>query len=677
MSDKSAALIAAIADATDDRARAHLLRQAGKSLLFTPAAMAEIAIATLGPENGSSTQAALMLLSAALDEARMAAENDTPEGRALIETVAATLMAQDAARPFASVIRLRLAQAYARAGLPPPSFAMLSPETMASEEPCGEEMPDLGELLDPLLREIGDAPLQVHAALSELLAGIPPKPAAMLVALTLARSGNVEARLGLYWLLHPEAEIRLAAATALLSRAEARTLATETTALLPAIRKWMPDGPARAALDAVIRRRMREGGMKSDAPATTIHRAAASLPDGAGAQSLIAVFQQGNRRGIAMAMLKQGHGVKDAFIIPCASASDQKRMLAKVLGEIETFDVSPVSLAEALARGVGEGLSLDILPAPGLVDWAEFWGADALAPVTGEAEAILAAIGGTVTLAGLSVTERTALVKASADWMDRFAQSDAWFEDTTDLRAAISRARTEKGQEAAVWKHLETRRNWWARLFAVSAATLKSAGEQEDWLSFAAVAKELLAGTPLKRVPIMAGIMEMTLDAFDARDGSVPLMADSGDIGPLLAHAGINETYLPGYLMALAISPREPSPEAWLGALLGGIEFPGNGAINLLLAFVTAEAERANDALGDTKIVAEWIAALDVAGLRDWANGFDNLVAACPRSWPAKSLAADDKRVLREIRDVATGGDSAALRAVLPSWIARRYAMRQ
>ena len=271
MSDKSAALIAAIVDATDDRERAHLLRQAGKSLLFMPAATAEIAIATLGPENGSSTQAALMLLSAALDEARMAAENDTPEGRALIETVAATLMAQDAARPFASVIRLRLAQAYARAGLPPPSFAMLSPETMASEEPCGEEMPDLGELLDPLLREIGDAPLQVHAALSELLAGIPPKPAAMLVALTLARSGNVEARLGLYWLLHPEAEIRLAAATALLSRAEARTLATETTALLPAIRKWMPDGPARAALDAVIRRRMREGGMKSDAPATTIH----------------------------------------------------------------------------------------------------------------------------------------------------------------------------------------------------------------------------------------------------------------------------------------------------------------------------------------------------------------------------------------------------------------------
>jgi hypothetical protein len=42
--------------------------------------------------------------------------------------------------------------------------------------------------------------------------------------------------------------------------------------------------------------------------------------------------------------------------------------------------------------------------------------------------------------------------------MDHFEQSNAWFEDTADLRAVISRARTEKGQEAVVWKHLETRR---------------------------------------------------------------------------------------------------------------------------------------------------------------------------------------------------------------------------
>lgn len=674
MTDRISALIAAIADASDDQKRTSLLRQAARSLLFQPAAMAEIAKAALDPEDGAAAQAAVTLLSCVLDEARMAVENDTPEGDALIAAVASALMAQDAARPIPPVVRLRLAQAYARAGLPPPPFTILTPEVMAGAVPSGEKLPDLGELLDPILRDLGDTPLQVHAAVSELLAGFPSEPAALLVSMIIARPGAVEARLGLYWLLDQRAEIRLAAATALLARAETGTLPLELAALLPTVRKWLPDGPARAALDAVIRRQMRDGGLQSQVSAATIHRASASLPDGAGAQSLIAAFQKGSRRGIAMAMLKQGHGVKDAFVIPCASASEQKRMLASILEELETFDIPPAALADGLARGLGEGMALSLLPALGLVEWAELLGPDALTPAAGDARAILAALG---TTDAHSPASRAALVKASADWMDRFEQSDAWFEDTADLRAAMSRARTENGQEAAVWKHLETRREWWARLFAVSAATLKAAGDQEVWPSFAAVAQELLDGFPLKRVAVMTDIVDMTLEAFDAREGSAPPLTAGGDVSTLLDHAGITEAYLQGYLVALAVAPREPSPEAWLGPLLGGIEFPGEGSVNQLLGFVTIQAELASDGASDAKIVAGWLAAFDSKGLQDWSTGFSDLVSACPRSWREKSLAADDKRVLREIEAIAKGGDNAALRAILPSWIARRYALRQ
>nr|WP_233712989.1 hypothetical protein [Amaricoccus solimangrovi] len=439
----------------------------------------------------------MALLSHALDEARMAMENDAPEGGALITAVADVLVARDAARPFAPAARLRLAQVYARAGLLPPPFAVLTPETMASTE-AAQEMPDLGALLEPILKEIGDAPLQVHAALGELFAGIPPELAAMLVSMTIARPGALEPRLGLYWLLDPRPEIRLAATTALLSRAEAGTLAPDLAALLPALRKWLPDDPARAALDAAIRRRMRDGGSRpeiaAEIPAVTIHRAAASLADGAGAQSLVAAIQRGGRRGVAMAMLKQGQAVKDAFVIPCASASEQRRMLARVLDEIETFDLPPAALAEALARGLGEGLALGLLPAPGLVDLAEIWGPEALAPAAGDTEAILAAIGGRDALEALPAARRAALVRESIDWMDCFGHADSWFEDTAALRAAIARARTDKGRETAVWTHLETRRDWWARHFTVSAAVLRSAPEPAPWLSFVAVAQALLDG---------------------------------------------------------------------------------------------------------------------------------------------------------------------------------------
>jgi len=675
-------LIDAIAAAPDDAARARLLRNGARGLLVEPTSIADVAAAVLDPAEDDRQKAAAVLLSSALDEARMAAENGAPEGSSLLDALAADLSTRDAAHTFAPVVRLRLAQIYARAGLVPPPFATLSADVMAGAESAPEDMPDLGRLLDPILKEIGDEPLQVHAAIVELLAGLPPELAAMLVSMTVARPGAVEARLGLYWLLDPTPDLRLAAATALLSRAEAGTLAPDLGALLPALRRVLPGDPARAAVDAAIRRQMRSGAAVPAAPAVTIHRAAISLPDGAGAQSLVAAVRTGSRRGVAMAMLKQGHGVKDAFVIPCASATEQKRMIASILGEIETFDVPPEALAAALSRGLGEGLALGLMPAAGLVDLVDILGPGALATVCGETEAILASIGAADALAGLSAARRTALVDASADWIDRFGQADSWFEDTGALRAAIARARTDTGRETAVWKHLETRRDWWARQFAVCAAALKPAAGLDAtlWLSFAAVTRALVEGRSLKRIPIMADIVAMTLDADAARDGHgapVPRPGAQEDAGLLLAQAGMNAAYLQGYFTALAIAPLQPSPEDWLASLLCGIEFPGEGTIDRLMGFIMMHANKTDDDASDPQAVTRAVAALTRDDLRDWSAGFDDLVTATRRSWPTRLLAADDKRVLRDIEMIAKGADGDTLRAVLPSWVARRHALRR
>lgn len=80
-------------------------------------------------------------------------------------------MARDAAQPFEHALRLCLA----RAGLAPPRFAMLIADVMANADAEAEEMPGLRALIDPILQEIGyDPPFEVHAALVELLAGLPP-----------------------------------------------------------------------------------------------------------------------------------------------------------------------------------------------------------------------------------------------------------------------------------------------------------------------------------------------------------------------------------------------------------------------------------------------------------------------------------------------------------------------
>ena len=276
-------LLTALAQARDDETFARLLRDGGRALLHEPAGIGPIALEALG-EKGDVAHAAARLLATTLDEARMAVENDLPEGPALLTAMAAAVAAREAKMPLSVPDRLALARAYASAGLVPPPFARLTADTITDHAPDGAAMPDLGEILDPVLRDAGDSPGQAHAALSELLAGLPPELAAMLVSMTVDRPGAAEARLGLYWLLDPQVDIRLAAATALLSRAG---LPPDLAALLPTLRKWMPDDPARAAVDTAIRRQMRTGARPS-VPAVKVHRAAASLPDGVGAQSLIA-----------------------------------------------------------------------------------------------------------------------------------------------------------------------------------------------------------------------------------------------------------------------------------------------------------------------------------------------------------------------------------------------------
>jgi hypothetical protein len=674
MTGRVPSLIDAIANESDAAVQARMLRAGAENLLANPSDITAVADAVLECGETDTTRAAEMLLAAALDEARMGTENGTPEGSVLMETLAEAMSARDAAEPLLPVQRLRLSQCYARAGLTPPPFALLSPEAMTESAPA--ETPDLDALLGPLMEEIGDNSLQIHAALSELLAGLPLDPAAYLVSMIVARPGTMEARLGLHWLLDPRPAVRLAAATALMTRAMAGTLADVFANLLPGIRKVMPADPARDALDGVIRSQM--GRNTAASPTVKIHRAAGSLPDGAGAQNLVAGVQIGSRRVVAIAMLKQGHGLKDAFIVPCNSATEQKRIFAHATDEIETFDLPSETLTALLALSLGEGAAMGRMPAPGLVDLLELFGSQSLTPRASGTPDILDSLGAKQVLEELPAAQRKTLMQASDALISRFEHADSWFEDTRDLRDAIARARSDTGRAEAVWTHLSTRRAWWARHFALCAAVLKSADVPSDlWLTCADVALTLLGEGTLKRIPVMAAIVEMTLAADAARNrGFRP--NDSAnqqiDIRSMLATEGIPPAMLEGYLTALVIAPHEPTPEAWLMPLIGGIEFQGEGSLDRVLKLIQADIDQIDDATGNAKVSASRLAALDDDAFCDWASGFSDLVEATPKCWSGRQLAADDKRVLRMIAEVADGANGSALRAILPAWLAQRHA---
>jgi hypothetical protein len=192
------------------------------------------------------------------------------------------------------------------------------------------------------------------------------------------------------------------------------------------------------------------------------------------------------------------------------------------------------------------------------------------------------------------------------------------------------------------------------------------------------VAQALIDGTSLKRLPIMVVIVDMTLEAWEARLGHGPgaRSGPSGDIDDMLAQAGISVSFLHGYLVALAISPRAPTPEAWLGPLLGGIEFPGEGSVNRIMEVVVARANGIDDEASNAEAMAQVFSALDDEGIKDWATGFDTLLSAATRAWPTKALTVDDKRMLRAVSKVAKGAGDPVLTSLLPAWIAGRHARR-
>ena len=140
-----------------------MLHDGARALLIDPAAAGDLAVWTAAAGDSDEWEAAAALMSRALDEARMALENGAPEGAALIEAVGAALSRQDAATPFAPTLRLRLAQIYARAGLAPPSFAQLTAESMGAlgaGYSVPDDMPDIGAMLDTVIREAAGAYLR-------------------------------------------------------------------------------------------------------------------------------------------------------------------------------------------------------------------------------------------------------------------------------------------------------------------------------------------------------------------------------------------------------------------------------------------------------------------------------------------------------------------------------------
>ncbi|MBI1246133.1 MAG: UPF0149 family protein [Alphaproteobacteria bacterium] len=700
-------MVIALERRSDHGAQADDLKRFGRALVDAPDDAVQLLNATGGiTATGTHEERMTQLLAAALDEARMARENGQRRGAAFIDALEQQLSRLAGTDSLTTNGRLAVSGSWVRAGLVPPD-SLASRHDRFAEVAQGMDAPEEVEVLfeslfGSLIEASQGTASAAHAMFAEMLPTVPADARYALVRIAVSRPAALFAELGCAWLLDATEEVHSAAADGLADRLAAGRLSADVIGRLTIIRSWLTDDALKGRLDVILREAMRQGIVGPQQGAVPkVHRIVASMVDGSGAQSMAAAIQSGSSRSVAVVLLKQGFGVKDAYVLPCASATEQRTVIAQISADIDACDVSRDYLAQAIGIALSEGLEKGIGPVPGLVDVARICGLTELRPGSAAVADILALADPEGRIASLPVQARGRLITASGDWEDHYPMLSSWFEDSDmtveRLDAATSRAALMRG----MWGVLEARRTHWATLIARNALLLKAAGT-DDADEFIAVAAALAEGRDLKKTPVMQCIVELSLEVwadrnepngvFGGSDQDLPYEMTSSEmpadmpmpvirpekkeeLAKLLQRAGLTEPWLEGYLTGACTAPIFISPPDWLSPLLH-LASPSLDSERQMGRFVELLMLRYNATVSNLGAPKEtMLVPGEVPLLPLWADGYLTAWEANKSCWPAKALGPQGK-AMRKLMEHATEGriDRTGFTATLPAWLKQRFA---
>jgi len=678
----------------DDNAHREVLDRASFTMLHRPALGGRLVAKLCATEESAPELEPLTeLLASALDAARMARENRKKRGDTFLEAVTDAVELASGQGRLSPFHRLLLASAWTRSGLPAPASLEVSSADMmrGAPGPAPQDRVAAEAALEDLFRSLieqteGDA-LALHAALTETF----PAMRQHVIAWSVGRSEPIHARLVCFWLLDPAAPVRAAAAQALGERAAAGTLSQEIASKMVILRSWMPQDEARASVDEALKLAMRSGlATGASAKPWIIHSVMATLPDGGGAQSVMIALQSGGSRKTAMLLFKQGHGVKDAYAVPCTSASEQKALISRISQETGSVKVPLTWLEGSLAMALADGLAAGLPPAPGIIEVSELCGLDKLRPEAVTTEAMISALPASERIRDLSAQARGKLINASEGWWDRHEIVQSWFEESDHAHEVLEGRHSPRALDSALWRWLETRRDFWARLVG-RAADVLAAADHPDANSFTATAIALLEGRDLKKIPVMADVHDQTIEAWlfddpnvdqdttleewvEEAEAEAPKPERKGELARLVKGSAITADWIDGFVMSVTVAPKVIAPNSWLPEILGSAV--GNLTQDSIQRFADLILMRANACADQANEPAEFTGAISgrsQMAMRDWAAGFSHACGQFRSSWPAKSTAPDDRAMKQRVADAMATGFSPAELKSLGLWIAARH----
>jgi hypothetical protein len=316
-------------------------------------------------------------------------------------------------------------------------------------------------------------------------------------------------------LFHPRQDVRSAVA-AILSKAGGESISPETLRRLIIVRNWFPP-EIRRELDGAISNARRAKVECATLRANTLHSVSATTIDGAGAQSLWIAVGEKKHFQLCNILWKQGVGVIDTFIHRLPSVKAAERFMDGLPDMMCFADVGPDYVDRAIGHALAVGSARGGAPHRGLLQIAESIGTDRWKAEPFDAERELALLREEVSRSKPQIAAGDAL-KESVDWPGWQDFADAWFENDDQVERVVLAAMKGKGRgkelravDGILSEVLEPRRAVWLERLILMTRWLKSSHKPPvPWQQMFHLADTMASGVPLKEIPLMLSIAEIT-----------------------------------------------------------------------------------------------------------------------------------------------------------------------
>jgi hypothetical protein len=359
----------------------------------------------------------------------------------------------------------------------------------------------------------------LQAQLAEQASAFPESHRARIVAALLGAPDPTLWEMTLGWLLDSGATTRRDTAILLREAAAAGQISGTMLRRLMAIRNWVP-ADDRAAVDAVIRICHENGVECAPVGATELRDVVASAIDGSGAQSVFVVVKDGHKEAAVSLQLKQGIGVRNAWVNGGLSKAQVDLFLSQVEVQAYCYDSGPEHLRLTLGHALAMAQKSGVPPPFGLIDVLEKAGLSTIPPKAVPVDDLVARLMAEIPAECLTPPMVAQALADSGDWKAEFPFLASWFDIDEDVDTLLrdEAASAQRRAELLLDQHFSTRRLRWAELLAWTALTLRQDKASKDvWVSVTLVARELLGQRPLTDIPVMTTIAEKTVEVWESR----------------------------------------------------------------------------------------------------------------------------------------------------------------